>query len=139
MRKLQSGFTLIEITAVLVIMGILTVIAIPGFITIQEQSRLSASEGIAAGYSSGISLVYANALAGGGSGSTTNIDAECKVAGNAVATHEGQYTVVCTATTLNNNVTITVTSDGGPLSGTPTVGTLNASGALQLIWQTPEI
>ena len=136
-RRSEGGFTLIEIIAVLVILGILAAVAVPRFLNLQEQARLSAAEGIASAYASGISLAYAGALAGGSSGAATAITATCEVGGNAVATHEGPYTVACTAENLDEDITITVTSTGGTMSGTPAVGTL-AAGTLQLTWPSPE-
>lgn len=41
----QKGFTLIEIIAVLVMLGILAAIAIPKYFDVQEQSRVKAAQG----------------------------------------------------------------------------------------------
>ncbi len=58
----EQGFTLIEIIAVLVILGILAAVAIPKFTDLQEQSREKAVTGAIAAIKSQASMDYASAI-----------------------------------------------------------------------------
>jgi prepilin-type N-terminal cleavage/methylation domain-containing protein len=58
-RKSQGGFTLIEIIAVLVILGILAAVAIPRFVDLQSQAREKAVQGALAAGGSNASMVFA--------------------------------------------------------------------------------
>ncbi len=57
-----SGFTLIEIIAVLVLLGILTAMAVPRFLGIQERAREEGLQALAAAAQSQLASEYARAL-----------------------------------------------------------------------------
>jgi len=57
-RRGQEGFTLIEIIAVLVILGILAVVAIPKYKSLQDDAAKSAAQGLIAAAQSQLSLGY---------------------------------------------------------------------------------
>lgn len=58
MRK-QSGFTLIELVIVVVILGFLAVTAIPKFINLTDQAKQANIEGMAGGFATAVSLARA--------------------------------------------------------------------------------
>ncbi len=59
--KKQSGFTLIELVVVIVILGILSVTAAPRFLNLQQDARVAALDGLRGSIVGGANIVYSKA------------------------------------------------------------------------------
>ncbi len=68
-KKNEQGFTLVEVIAVLVILGILAAVAIPKFFDMQDTAREKSIEGAIGELNGQVALAFAqNALSGGVAG-----------------------------------------------------------------------
>ena len=102
MLRNEKGFTLIEIIAVLVILGILAAVAIPKYFDLQGQARGKAVSGAISALQSVATQHYANGLLNG-QFSATNWSAPA-----------GTVSVGDYSGTISGGPTVTVTVTNGP-------------------------
>ena len=118
MLRTEQGFTLIEIIAVLAILGIIAAVAIPKYISIMEQSRINAAQTAIAEVKVQCSNYYATQMLAG-QGTTTNTAVQASVGDTPYLGPD--YNI--TTATAASGILITVNSVKGNSLSTAQTGT----------------
>jgi MSHA pilin protein MshA len=112
----QKGFTLIEIIAVLVILGILAAVAVPKYIDMAGQAKINAAMGEVSEVKSSLNLAYSKAYLTAGTQPTVTQVITASGFTSAAATNIGAapdvWNVTVTATGTGATIAVNSHSDG---------------------------
>ena len=116
MKKVQQGFTLIELMIVVAIIGILAAVAIPSYQDYTKRAHVSEGMSLASAAKTGVSEYYGSQGTWPGSNDAAGIASSASITGNAV-----------TSVAVAGNGVITITyntkvNDGDTLVLTPAAG-----------------
>ena len=132
MKRVQQGFTLIELMIVVAIIGILAAIAIPAYQDYTKRAHVSEGLSLAAGAKTAVSEFYSTNNAWPADNASAGLAASTTITGNAVTSVNvaaSQITVTYNSkvdSASNTTLTLVATASGGAITWSCTGGTVDA-------------
>jgi len=131
MKRVQQGFTLIELMIVVAIIGILAAIAIPAYQDYTKRAHVSEGLSLAAGAKTAVSEFYSTNNAWPTNNTSAGLAASTAITGNAVTSvNVNASTITVTynskVDSTSNTLTLVATASGGAITWSCTGGTVDA-------------